>query len=398
MTKWLQIIGLNLGGAAAGLAGTWLIVWLFGLANYADYLIDLAKISILLLLLEVLPSGYSLFRQQRDEAFAAAYPAFYAFMAIVLPISALGLTSLGFFERPNLFLVAYAGLAVIQRYYDCQLQAAGYLAAYYRIPAFTNLLRFIFLGSGAFALGVGRESTVQSVGQLLWGSLASALFLSLVLVSYRHRSQFVRLFVACKRDSFIYLWSKRQAYHPYYLNSVLKRAKDTMLPLLLDVCSVDRVLTGLILVYAKSFEVIAGQLRLIEAAFTNLLNRASLAASRSRIAYVAAAVGQPACVAVAGILLWREGLEIESILPAIIVSFGVYPYVFEVLARNDALAAEHPRKVTISLVVYVAVLGVGMPALSSFGYLTPMSVMVLFLIALIGASISYQLRGRVAFQ
>lgn len=390
----LQTIGLSLGGAVAGFVGTWLIVSLFGLANYADYLIDLAKISVLLLALEVLPNGYSLFRQQRDEVFEQAYPAFYALMTIALTFAALGLAAWGFFERPNIFLIAYTGLAVLQRYLDCQLQSRGYVAAYYRVPAITNVLRLLFLGGGAVVLGLDRESESAAVGQLLWSSLAAALLISLLFASFRHAALFMQLWRAFRQSSFAFLWTERRAYWPYYPNSLLKRAKDTMLPLLLDALLVDKVLAGLILVYAKSFEVVAGQLRIMEAVFTNLAHRARLAATRARIAWIAATIGQPAIVLIAVILLWRDGLGIEAIVPAILLSFGVYPYVYEILARSDALASERPRAVTASLVSYVALLGTGILSTATLDLLAPVPIVLILIAALCAASISYRFTRR----
>lgn len=393
MQRWLQSITLSLGGAGAGFAGTLVIVWLFGLSAYADYLIDLAKISALQLLLEALPNGYTLFRQQRDEIFAQAYPAFYALMAIVITLLSIGLAGLGFFEQPNIYLIAYVGLAVLQRYLDCQLQALGHLEAFYRIAALTNVLRVVFLTTGALVLGHDRDSSASAVGQLLWGSLALALLLSLLFAWHHHAALFRSLVDSFNSRSLKFLWKKREAYRPYYVNSVLKRAKDTMLPMLFDALSVDKALVGLIFVYTKSFDVVSGQLRVIEAAFTNLAHRVHIATDRVRIAWIAAGIGQPACILVAAILLWRDGLGVNAIIPAILISFSVYPYVFEILARNDALASERPYVVTTSLVVYVAILSSGLVSLSFLELLAPLPIAFILLIAQCASIVSYRLRA-----
>jgi hypothetical protein len=166
-----------------------------------------------------------------------------------------------------------------------------------------------------------------------------------------------------------------------------------MLTLMLDKMLVDRALIGLILVYARSFEVVAGQLRVIEAVFTNVALRASLAASKMKVAWASAVIGQSACVLVAAILLMRDGLSIGSIMPAVLLSFGVYPYVLEILARADALASGRPRAVTVSLVGYVLLLGIGLVALSSFELLAPLPIVLVQLSAMIVASVSYRATG-----
>ena len=387
----METIGYSLGGAIAGFAGTWLIIWMFGLEIYADYMIDLAKISLLLLFLEFLPNGYSLFKQQSDDLFAKSYPAFYSFMTIILTLAAIGLANVEFFEHPNIFLIAYVGLSVQQFYLDCQLQASGHLAAYYGITALKNILRVIFLLVGTVVMELDRNSSGSNVSHHLWGSLAASLLLSLILASWRHRPIFVSLIAAGRWNALVFLWQERRAYRPYYLNSLLKRAKDTMLPLLVDALGIDKALAGLILVYAKSFEVVAGQLRVIEAAFTNLALRARLATSRLRIAWVAAAIGQPACILIAAILLQREGLGVEWIIPAIPISFGVYPYVFEILARNDALASGRPRMVTASLLSYVAILGIGLLSLAWLQFLEPLPITLVLLASLCGGCVCYRL-------
>lgn len=390
MQKWLQTIGLSLGGGASGFAGTWLIVHLFGAATLADYLINIAKVSVILVSLELLPSTYSLFQQQRDEYFSKAYPAFYTLMAFVLTIVALIFALVGFFGQLNLFLVAYVGLAVLQRYLDCQLQALGHLAAYYRISVLTNVLRFLFLGAGAIVLKIDQTNSGPAIDQLLWGSLALALLLSLLFTAREHPAPFARLFSAVRTASFALLWRERREYRAYYINSLLKRAKDTMLPLLLDRLLADRALIGVILVHTKSFEAVAAQLRIIEAVFTNLARRARLFANSSRIAWGAAAIAQPACVLVAAILLIPEGLSIEELLPAALLSFGVYPYVFETLSRSSALASSRPRAVTLSLISYTAVLGIGIISLTALSALTPLPIVIVLLAALFSASFSYR--------
>ena len=83
LQKIIRTIPLNLLAAATGIAGTLFISWKFGLEVFAIYTINLAKLSIILLGLEILPSSFSIFRQQSDSAFKIAYPTFYLLFSII---------------------------------------------------------------------------------------------------------------------------------------------------------------------------------------------------------------------------------------------------------------------------------------------------------------------------
>ena len=77
---------LNFGAAAAGLGGTIFITWTFGLAEFAYYTINFAKLSLILLGAEVLPSSFTIFRLQEDREFTRSLPVFYAGFAALAAV------------------------------------------------------------------------------------------------------------------------------------------------------------------------------------------------------------------------------------------------------------------------------------------------------------------------
>lgn len=390
MRTWASLVGLNLVGALTGFLATCLIIWIFGLGVFADFAVDLARLSLLLLAIELLPSNFTLFRQQADARFAAAYPAFYAAGALLLPLAVAALIPIGAFDMPSWFMAPYMALAVIQRYFDCQLQARGELSDYLRIPAFANALRLSLLGTAISAGTVDLIRNPALVADLLWGSLALGLLLSLAIVSRRHFGLLADLTNAGRTESWHELWRLRSMYSAYYLNSILKRLKDTILPLACD-AFLPKPMTGLVLAIYRAVDAAFGQLRLLESVFTNLAARARLRAKRSRIALLTAVVGQVGANVAAALLLWREGLDIATLGHAFLLSFAVYPYVGELLARSDALAAGDPQKVTNALIFYLLIFCLILAASNIFGHVSVTFIIIGLIIAQISSTLSYSL-------
>src|SRR6476661_3642123 len=156
---------LNVIAAAAGLAGTFVIIWYFGLAEFAFYTINSAKLSLILLGAELLPSSFAIFRLQEDQRFVSAAPIFYVAFALFATAIAAMLIGTGVLEHVSWFMVAFAFTTAMQRYFDAQAQASGRVDAYFWIPASSNIVRLLLL----IALSGFR---LASIPDIIWASVA----------------------------------------------------------------------------------------------------------------------------------------------------------------------------------------------------------------------------------
>lgn len=340
---------LNAAGAGAGLLGTTLIIWYFGLATFGIYTVALAKLAIVMLGAELLPSSYTQFRLQDDPRFAQAAPAFFLTFAIVAVAAGALMMRSGALAGGSWFILPYLFCAALQRGLDSQILARGEVSLSVSLPLVSNVVRAAMLG--LFIL-----VPVLSVPDALWASLFAGIFISQCVMVLRQPAMGRTLMADRPLQSLRYLVGLRREYGGYYVNSVLKRAKDTLFPLFCDTVLPNKYDLGKIFVYTRTSETVATQIRVLELFLINRESRAKLSANRANILLSSALIGHVAVVALSSFLLWRHGLSPGSVLYAAAMGLFMYPYVYELAKRSDAYAAHQPGRVTFSLFAYAAAL------------------------------------------
>jgi hypothetical protein len=337
--------GLNVMAAAAGLAGTFYITWVFGLAEFAYYTINFAKFALIMLGAELLPNNFTIFRLQEDDRFAEAVPLFYLLFAIAAAAAAL-LIAAGLVAHASWFMVAFVFASALQIYFNVEAQATGRVDAFFWIPAATNVARVILL---VFFGWLG-----MSVENVLWASIAIGSVIGQAVMISRFPEFFHPAAYRAPFTKMGYLWHARHAYYGYYLNSLLKRARDTFLPLFCDLVLPSKTEIGRLLVFTRANQAVCGQLRVLEAFMVNRAVRDSIRRVRRRIFFVLGPLGQVAVVFVSLALIYRHGIDPMDMVLAALTGLFIYPYIAELFWRNDALAALRPRRVPNSQVSFLA--------------------------------------------
>jgi hypothetical protein len=349
--------GLNVTAAAAGLGGTFFITWFFGLAEFAYYTINFAKLSLILLGTELLPSSFTIFRLQEDERFTRSVPVFYAGFAVLAGGIAAILIGGQWLAHGSWFMIPFVVTTSLQRYLDAQAQASGRIDAYFWIPATTNIVRLALL-CALSPLGL------MSVPDVLWASISIGGLTGQAVMLSRF-PEFLN-FDAWRQPlgKLNYLWSIRGAYYGYYINSLLKRLRDTFLPLFADLVFPSKAEIGRFFIFTRASDAVCGQIRVLEAFMVNRAAREDLRHLRRRIVYTLAPLGQAAVVFIAMALMYRHGIRRSDVVLAIATGLFIYPYILELFWRNDALAQFKPRRVTLSLAAFIA--GLAVPPLIAY--------------------------------
>jgi hypothetical protein len=241
--------------------------------------------------------------------------------------------------------------SALQRYFDTQAQASGRVDVYFWIPASTNIARLGLLASFS-QFGFWR------VEDILWASTAIGGVIGQAVMLSRFPEFFDRTVYRRPLGKFAYLWSLRTSYYEYYANSVLKRFRDTFLPLFCDIAIPSKTEIGRLFVFTRANEAVCGQIRVLEAFMVNRAIRADMRNVRRRIFWVLAPLGQVAVATVALILMYRHGFSTDDVILGLCTGFFIYGYILELYWRNDALASFRPRQVTISLATFLMTLTV----------------------------------------
>lgn len=382
---------LNVAAAAAGLGGTLFITWFFGLSEFAYYVINSAKLSLILLGAELLPSSFTIFRLQEDDRFTSAVPIFYLLFALCAGAIAALLIAFGSLDHTSWFMVPFVFTSALQRYFDTQAQASGRVAAYFWGPAAANVARLAMLVALSQIPGVGTPD-------ILWAAVAAGSLIGQAVMLTRFPEFLNRNAYRKPLASLGYLWSIRADYYGYYLNSILKRLRDTFLPLFCDLAIPSKAEIGRLLVFTRANEAVCGQVRVLEAFMVNRAIREQLRHYRRRIFWAIAPLGQLAVAIIALGLMYRQGIRPTDIVLAITTGFFLYPYILELFWRNDALASYRPRQVTVSLVAFIAGLAV-LPILAwALGFLGVAILVVSYVLGQTLAALSYRLLPGVSGQ
>lgn len=342
---------LNVTAAAAGLGATLFITWYFGLAEFAYYTINLAKIGLVALITELLPSSFTVFRLQDDESYSRAAPVLYAIFALCGVALTSTLILLGLMNHWSWFMLLFVVSTVLQRYFDTQAQASGRVGAFFWIPASSNISRLLLL---ALLSQVG-----LSTADVLWASLAAGSLIGQIVMISSFPEFLDRHAYRQPLGKIAYLWSLRGLYYPYYVNSVLKRLKETFLPLFCDMVVPSKAEIGRLFVFTRANEAVCGQVRVLEAFMVNRAVRDQIRSIRRRIFFLVAPLSQLAVAVLALVLMYRHGIGAEDVVLAFVTGLFIYPYMLEIYWRNDALAAFAPRRVTLSLIAFFA--GIAIP-------------------------------------
>ena len=367
--------------------GTILITWHFGLAVFGTYIVNLSKVSLIMLGIELLPSSFAQFRLQDDPDFVKASPTFFILFGVAaMALAALAMTT-GIMNGGSWFILAYVFVLSLQRCLDIQIVARGAVSLLVSIPLISNLLRASLL----LALIL---FPVLRVNDTLWASLAVGTALSQAFLLLRRPEYWEVLANSPPARSIRYLWSLRREYTGYYVNSVLKRAKDTLFPLFCDAAMPGKTELGRLLVYTRSSETIAGQIRVLEMFLIHRETRANLASNRRKILLGSAAIGHIGVVVLSTILLWNHGVDPSSIWWAAGMGLFMYPYVLEMAKRSDAYARGNPNAVTFSIMTYMLTLAGALTAAWALGiFWTPVLIASIVLAQTLSALV-YVLRDR----
>lgn len=341
---------LNVVAASAGLAGTFFITWFYGLAEFAYYTIGFAKLSLILLGTELIPSSFAIFRLQEDEGFSGALPVFYVAFALCAASAAAVLIACGVIHHSSWFMIAFIFTSALQRYFDAQAQASGRVDAFFWIPASSNISRLVLLAALSH-LGL-------SIPNVLWASVAMGSIIGQLIMLSRFPEFLQAGAYRAPLPKLRYLWSIRSSYYGYYLNSLLKRARDTFLPLFSDVVIPSKVEIGRLLVFTRANDAVCGQVRVLEAFMVNRSTRENLRSARYHIFWTVGPGGHLAVASIALALMYRHGISRADVVLAFVAGLFIYPYILELYWRNDALASFAPTRVTLSLLGFLAGLAV----------------------------------------
>jgi hypothetical protein len=364
---FLKASAVNAATAVFNLIGTVLLVRWFGAGVYANYLVDLAYISLVLILLEIVPSNYSVFRVQDepDLIFSLAALAVVSVFVLVGAVHVMG-QFFNLFHAGSIWIAPYAGLMAIKRYLDIRLQSAGRLKEYFGIELNSAVIRVVLLAI-FFILSVNSVDAV-------WASLACATFMAQLIWFIARPDEFRTFRSVVNRSVWTPLIQNRALYRHYYLGIAIKRLRDNLVPILASNFFTSREALGAFFLAYRGLQFTLGQVRIIE----NLLNHRHTLASFIKMTSLhkaqVAIVSQLVCIVASIGLVYAAGVSQVQILPIIYLSFIIWIYVYSMIERAKAYSSYETSRINSAMIVYcIAAIGamwifksIGIQTLSMF--------------------------------
>lgn len=358
--KFFGPSSLSVGSALLNMLTTVCLLRWFGTEVYSSYIVDLAKLSLLFIVLELLPTSYSIFRVQDDPAWGKSIAAHTLFAASLLLIVVSGLGYLGsFFGNYSHWIAVYVVIFAFRRYIDIRLQSSGRLKDYMKMELFSALLRLVFMAAWFFLN--------FPVGEAAWATLALGAALSQVMWWVSNQGERNAFASAFERGTWSALLSGSSVYVPYYLGVVLKRLKDNFVPLAADIIFTSRDMLAAFFLAQRGLLFAVGQIRIFEA----LLNHRAFLEKVSSISMTHQALvafsAQIVCLVASFVLVSLSGVHVDSYLPVTLFSFVVWPIVFFVIDRAKAYSKYGAKRVNFAIFAYLVVAISGTAGLILFG-------------------------------
>jgi len=379
----------TLGTAFFGFIGTIFIIKYIGASDFAQFTINTAKISVILLILETLPSQYSIFQIQVDRIFNKCVATHTGIVFLAAPTMVYLAHLMGLFSSFSYFMIVYSCGVVIQRYCDVVLQSQGRVNVFFKIPLISTFIRLCVI------ILLYMAEAKLSPEDIIWSASAAGVVLSQAIFFMRNVGQFLFLINGFSISASLKIWNHRWDIASYYPNVLLKRLKDSLMPLICSFYNLDEYNTVVYLLIFRGFDFAAGQIRVIEAAFSNFGLRQKIQSSKIIDLIVLGLVGQIAAFGMSLFFIYLSfNLTLWIAVMSAFASSGIYAYIWEISLRSDAYAAFKPIRVTISLSVYLIGVLIAICAASMNGELNAMDLIAANLCGQMLSLFSYKISER----
>lgn len=358
--------------AALNLLITVIVVRWFGAENYANYMIDLAIIGVISIILEFVPSNYSLFKIQDDSSWLGVIV-----VQTIISIVLGGLITLGifyytdFFKDFTLWILFYVMSLGIKRYLDIRLQSSGRLNEYLEIEVIAALVRLLLMLMCAYLMLEGNIA--------IWLSLTLGIVTAQVIWFIRNNNELNYFAMVFKARHWIKLFSNFDKYKPYYIGIILKRIRDNAVPLTAQYFfSTASALAAFFLAY-RGVTFAVSQIRIIESLLNHRQTLNQILSLKTTQKFLIAFAAQILCLISAFILQFLADIGKFNYTVNLILSFILWPSVFNILDRAKAYSKYQVKKVNYSMVGYLLVIFPFSFLLNVFG-VTSMIIFVVILV------------------
>ena len=367
--------------AVLNLLITVIVVRWFGAENYANYMIDLAIIGIISIFLEFVPSNYLLFKIQDDSSWLGVIV-----VQTIISIVFGSLITLGifyytdFFKDFTLWILFYVMSLGVKRYLDIHLQSSGRLNEYLEIEVIAALVRLLLMLMCLYFMIEGNIA--------IWLSLTVGIITAQVIWFIKNDNELNHFAMVFKARHWIKLFSNFDKYQPYYVGIILKRIRDNAVPLVAQYFfSTASALAAFFLAY-RGVTFAVSQIRIIESLLNHRQTLNQIMSLKTKQKFLITFIAQILCLISAFALQFLANVGEFNYIVNLILSFIIWPIVFNILERTKAYSNYQVKRVNYSMVSYLLVIFTCGFVLNILGYT---SIFVFVLILVLSEYVSFEI-------
>lgn len=367
--------------AVLNLLITVIVVRWFGAENYANYMVDLAIIGIISIVLEFVPSNYSLFKIQDDSSWLGVIV-----VQTIISIVFGSLITLGIFYYTDsfkdftLWMLFYVMSLGVKRYLDIHLQSSGRLNEYLEIEVIAALVRLLLMLMCLYFMIEGNIA--------IWLSLTVGIITAQAIWFIKNDNELKHFAMVFKARHWIKLFSNFDKYQPYYVGIILKRIRDNAVPLVAQYFfSTASALAAFFLAY-RGVTFAVSQIRIIESLLNHRQTLNQIMSLKTKQKFLITFIAQILCLISAFALQFLANVGEFNYIVNLILSFIIWPIVFNILERTKAYSNYQVKRVNYSMVGYLLVIFNCSFLLNILGYT---SIFVFVLILVLSEYISFEI-------
>ena len=337
--------------------------------------------GVISIILEFVPSNYSLFKIQDDSSWLGVIV-----VQTIISIVLGGLITLGifyytdFFKDFTLWILFYVMSLGVKRYLDIRLQSSGRLNEYLGIEVIAALVRLLLMLICSYLMLEGNIA--------IWLSLTVGIIIAQVVWFIRNNNELNHFAMVLKARHWVNLFSNFDKYQSYYIGIILKRIRDNTVPLIAQYFfSTASALAAFFLAY-RGVNFAVSQIRIIESLLNHRQTLNQIMSLKTKHKFLIAFAAQILCLISAFALQFLADVGEFNYIVNLILSFIIWPIVFNILDRAKAYSKYQVKRVNYSMVGYLLVIFPFSFILSILGYT---SILVFVLLLVLSEYVSFEI-------
>lgn len=340
--------------AGVNLVSTMFIVRAFGSDIYADQVVDLSKIALIMVFAELIPSSFIVFKVQDERSWLNILIGQLLISAIIaMAVIFVMIQAGGVFSTQSMFLMFYAVLILAKKYMDVVLQSLGTVHKLFMLDLLAAGLRLVLLA--AFFV----DDTDPKFA--VWASLTLSMAAAQGIGLYSLRTQGGSLSQALRGRWWPQLLGEAPVFVTYYPSIILKGLADSIVPITAERIFVKKDDLAVFLLVFRSLNFVLVFGRIYEAILNHRESLVYLKENGTTFLRIIAGLSYLSALIMSAVMVEVSGLKLPSFTFLLLLAAVAWPAIYSAKDRAIRLSDYKSGRVASSYLAYSLVFLTAVP-------------------------------------